>query len=162
MNIFEEHIRPLSFLKFAKFKPKQSWLVVVICSLGLLITSCGDSSTSPNGGENGGGNDDPPAEPTFTNVQEIFNNSCGGSNCHLNSARSGVQLNNYENVMNSEGVQYGELVVQPNDADGSPLVDKIESDNPQEGERMPQGGPYLSNDEIDLIKEWINNGAENN
>jgi hypothetical protein len=37
-------------------------------------------------------------------------------------------------------------------------VDKIDSDNPEFGVRMPQGG-QLSTDEIDKIKQWINEGA---
>lgn len=148
-----------------KIATSKNLLLVVVCSLALVLGSCGDNSTGTNGGEDGnggnGGQEEPP-EPTFTNVQEIFNGSCGGSNCHISSPQSGVQLNNYENVMSSEGAQYGELVVQENDADGSPLVDKIESDNPEFGQRMPPNGSFLSNDEIDLIKEWINEGAEDN
>lgn len=148
-------------------KSMSSIFLVIICSLGMIVASCGDNSTGANG-ENGNGNGDngngeePPPEPTFTNVQEIFNGSCGGSDCHISSPQSGVQLNNYDNVMESEGVQYGELVVQEGDAEGSPLVDKIESNNPEFGVRMPEGGPYLSDDEIELIKEWINDGAEDN
>ncbi len=30
------------------------------------------------------------------------------------------------------------------------------------GARMPLGGPYLSSEDIQMIKEWINDGAENN
>lgn len=141
-----------------------SLLLVTICSLALVLGSCGDNSTGTNGGngDNGNGDEDEPLEPTFSNVLDIFNSSCGGSNCHINGSQSGVQLNNYDNVMGSEGVQYGELVVQAGNADDSPLVDKIESDNPEFGERMPPDGPFLSDDEIDLIKEWINDGAEDN
>jgi hypothetical protein len=151
-----------------KAKPIHTFFLVMICSLGLMITSCSDNSTGStggnggNGGNGGGDDDDTPTEPTYSNVQDIFNGSCGGSNCHLSSPQSGVQLDNYDNTMSSEGVQYGQLVVQEGDASSSPLVDKIESSNPAEGERMPQGGPYLSTDEIDLIKEWIDEGAEDN
>lgn len=151
------------FSDIGKFK---SLLLVTICSLALVLGSCGDNSTGTSGGngdsDNGDTGEEEPLEPTFNNVQEIFSESCEGSNCHINNSRSGVRLNSYENVTSSEGAQYGELVVQENDADGSPLVDKIESDNPEYGERMPPGGPFLSDDEIDLIKEWINDGAEDN
>jgi hypothetical protein len=131
-----------------------------------------DDGDGGNGGDNGGGNggnggggngggSEIGTEPTFTNVQQIFEQSCGGSSCHINQQSSGVQLNTYENVMNSQGTRYGELVVQAGDADGSPLVDKIEP-NPEIGSRMPEGGPYLSDERINQIKDWIDNGAENN
>ncbi len=98
-------------------------------------------------------------EPTFANVQMIFNQNCG--NCHIGARESGVRLDSYDNVINSVGDQYGIEVVQPGDADGSPLIDKIEP-NPQFGSRMPENGSYLSSDRIDQIREWINQGAENN
>lgn len=162
MDTSEEHTQLSN-----KIKPIYSMFLVTICSLGMIVASCGDNSTGTNGngngnGDNGNGEEPPPPEPTFTNVQEIFNGSCGGTDCHISSPQSGVQLDSYENVMESEGDQYGELVVQEGDAEGSPLVDKIESDNPEYGVRMPEGGPYLSDDEIELIKEWIDDGAEDN
>lgn len=136
-------------------------LLVVLCSLGLLLSSCGsDSSTGP--GENGGNDDDQPAEPTYANVQSIFNSSCATSGCHdAATSSSGVNLSDYESIINSVGVQYGEKVVQPGDADGSPLVDKIEP-NPDTGARMPQGRSPLSDEQISLIRQWINEGAEEN
>lgn len=145
-----------------KFRSMRSFSLIVLCSLGMLLASCGDSSTDPNGGNggNGGNGNEPPAEPTFSNVLEIFNNNCGDSSCHIGGRTSGVQLDSYENVTESEGVQYGELVVQPNDAAGSPLVDKIEP-SPDEGQRMPVGGT-LSDNQISLIREWIDEGAQNN
>lgn len=149
------------FLKSSKSKSKYTLFLVFICSLGLIVVSCSDNSTGAEDG-NGGGNGDTPTEPTFTNVQEIFESSCGGTNCHINNRRSGVRLDSYDNVTSSEGDQYGKLVVQEGDAANSPLVDKIESSNPEHGERMPPGGPFLSSDDIDLIKEWINEGAKNN
>jgi len=73
-----------------------------------------------------------------------------------------VQLDSFDNVIGSVGDQYGTEVVQPGDAAGSPMVDKIEP-NPQIGSRMPEDGPpFLSTQRIDQIKEWINQGAENN
>lgn len=138
-------------------------LFALICSLALLLVSCGDNSTGPNGG-NGGGNgngngNEIGTEPTFSNVLQIFEANCGG--CHIGSSTSGVQLDSYDNVINSVGNQYGENVVNPGDAANSPLVDKIEA-SPQQGDRMPQGGSPLSSDRIAQIREWIDNGAENN
>lgn len=138
---------------------------LILTSLPLIIISCGsDSSTDPygggsnNNGNNNGGNEIG-MEPTFTNVEQIFTQNCG--NCHIGGTQNGVRLDSYDNVINSVGDQYGIEVVQPEDAEGSPLIDKIEP-NPQFGSRMPEGGPYLSSDRINQIKEWIDEGAENN
>ncbi|MDZ7721226.1 MAG: cytochrome c [Balneolaceae bacterium] len=137
-----------------------------VISLSLiLMTACSDGgSTAPNNndsntGNNNNNNNEIGLEPTFTNVVQIFTQNCGS--CHIGGSQNGVRLDSYENVMNSVGDQYGTEVVQPDNADASPLVDKIEP-NPQFDSRMPEGGPFLSSDRIDQIKEWINQGAEDN
>ncbi|MDR8391019.1 hypothetical protein NC796_07715 [Aliifodinibius sp. S!AR15-10] len=134
------------------------------------MSGCGDNSTGTNGGGNGngngGGNGDGGngggTEPTFSNVQEIFNSSCATSGCHdAATAQNGVDLSSYNAAVNSNGDQCGEIIVA-NEPDNSPIVDKIEP-NPDCGTaRMPQGGPYLSDEEINLIRDWISEGAENN
>lgn len=86
-------------------------------------------------------------------VQPIFNNNCTG--CH--GGLNGVTLTSYEAVMNSSGDNYGQIVI-PSDPGASPLVQKI-SPNPPIGSRMPQGGPFLSDDQINLIATWIDEGA---
>ncbi|MEX0846059.1 MAG: T9SS type A sorting domain-containing protein [Balneolaceae bacterium] len=87
-------------------------------------------------------------------IQPIFNQNC--VSCH--GGTSGVTLSSYDAVMNSVGDQYGTDIVVPGEPDESPLVDKIET-NPDFGVRMPQGGPNLSNEEINLIRDWIEEGA---
>lgn len=89
-------------------------------------------------------------------IQPIFTNNCVA--CH--GGLNGVTLRSYTDVMNSVGTQYGTNVVSPGEPDESPIIDKISSANPQYGVRMPQGGPYLSDDEIDAIVQWIQEGAE--
>ncbi len=142
---------------FKKFSP----IVLVIAAL--MLYGCSDSSTGANGSSpgNGAGNggEEIGTEPTFNNVSQIFSSTCAP--CHINASDSGVRLDSYENVMNSVGDQYGILVVQPGDANGSPLVDKIESSNPQFGVRMPENESPLSSARINQIRTWINDGAEN-
>lgn len=94
-------------------------------------------------------------------IQPIFNNTCGGGFCHTNGDNvNGVNLDSYQNTINSSGSSYDRLIVVPNDADDSPLVDKLGS-NPQFGSRMPLGGSISSSD-VGKIIAWINQGAENN
>lgn len=87
-------------------------------------------------------------------IQPIFNQNC--TSCH--GSQNGVTLSSYDAVMSSVGSQYGTEIVVPNEPDQSPLVDKIEP-NPEFGSRMPQGGPYLNDEQINLIKTWISEGA---
>lgn len=128
-----------------------------------LFAACGDSGMTSSDNDNmppdNDGGNEIGSEPVFTNIQAIFEQNCGS--CHIGGETSGVRLDSYTNVIESVGTQYGVNVVQPDNADGSPLVDKIEPD-PQLGSRMPQGGPFLSQQRIDQIRAWINQGADNN
>jgi hypothetical protein len=88
-----------------------------------------------------------------TQIQPIFNANC--TSCH--GGNSGVSLNNYQATMNSVGVQYQRKIVEPGNANASPLVEKIKP-NPTIGNRMPTGRA-LSSEQIALIETWINEGA---
>jgi hypothetical protein len=56
-----------------------------------------------------------------------------------------------------------------------PALDRVEAGNPEDsyliqklegtqtvGERMPQGGPFLDQETIDTVRQWITDGAPNN
>ncbi len=90
-------------------------------------------------------------------IQPIFDASC--VSCHNVSARSGVNMVDYEAVMNSVGELYDTLIVIPGKPDESPLVDKIENEEPEYGDRMPPGTP-LTDEEIAAIRQWIEEGAK--
>ena len=51
--------------------------------------------------------------------------------------------------------------VEPGDPDNSYLIDKLEGTQAV-GSQMPQGGPFLDQETIDMIRQWISDGAENN
>ncbi len=89
-------------------------------------------------------------------IQPIFTGSC--NSCH-SAGQNSFNSSSYSAVMasTSPSNRYDSKHVIPNNAQGSPLVDKIE-ESPEFGSRMPQGG-QLSTDEIDKIKQWINEGA---
>ncbi len=89
-------------------------------------------------------------------IQPIFNANC--NSCH-SSGQNSFNSSSYDAVMasTSPASRYDSKHVLPGNANGSPLVDKIEP-NPQFGSRMPQGGA-LSNEQISLIRQWIDEGA---
>lgn len=88
-------------------------------------------------------------------IQPIFNTYCVA--CH--GGTSGINMNTYEAVMNSVGLQYRTNIVIPGSPSTSPLVDKVANSNPTYGARMPQGGPFLSQQQINDIIAWISAGA---
>ena len=74
--------------------------------------------------------------------------------CHSEqNAELGLKLDTYEGVM--AGSDYG-TVIEAGDPDASLLVDMIASgDMPEDGDPMPA-------EELDVIRAWIAEGAENN
>ena len=91
-----------------------------------------------------------------TEVQPIFDRSCS---CHVGAPTSGLELGSYEALFNSVGVRYGTSPVVPGDAAASPLYDKVATDTPLFGDRMPFGGGVLPEDEIALIGRWMSTTA---
>ena len=108
--------------------------------------------------------EEPAQEPTaetagtttvsFANdVLPIIRSRC--SACHGGSqgTEEGLELTNYENIM--AGSDNG-LVVIAGDADNSLLVELIVE------QEMPKRGPKLTPPQVQLIIDWVNEGALNN
>lgn len=135
--------------------------------LGLaLTTACG---TTPTG--TGGNPTDTitvKTNPSFaTDVQGVFDLTCNTSNCH---GVAGFQGNgnldlraagSYTNLVNVMGDQEAIVRVIPNDANNSYLVIKLEG-RQSVGSAMPKGASAISSAAIQNIKNWINQGAQNN
>lgn len=108
-------------------------------------------------------------------IQTIFDTNC--IRCHApgglgfiqtgGNQNNGLDLtraNSYKTLVNQPTYQLPdtppEARVIPGDADGSYLIEKISSASPKFGKRMPYDGPpYLSQNEILLIRNWIERGA---
>jgi len=88
-----------------------------------------------------------------TEIQPIFDNHCG--NCHLGNSSGGLNLSSYEDVM--QGANAGPVVIPGLHAVSS-LYDRITRDNSEAGD-MPPGNEELTSDQIDLIVQWIDEGA---
>ena len=122
-----------------------------------LLYACSDDSGSNS------------LEPTFTDVyEEILSVRCAKSGCHLDSrtpAMTSAQAT-YDNLVgraSSHGLNY----IQPGSPDSSYLYLKIIPDDigRQGTARMPRDGEntgYLSTSQIETIRDWILDGAENN
>ncbi|MEE3198719.1 MAG: hypothetical protein VX254_01720, partial [Planctomycetota bacterium] len=94
-----------------------------------------------------------------TQVQPIFTRSCEGGFCHIDMDTSGIDLSTYAASISSEGFQYAGRSILPGDAENSPLWLKLAFPDPEFGARMPRLADPLSQQEIDLLAAWINEGA---
>jgi len=106
-------------------------------------------------------------DPTFTNVhEEILQPSCSFSACHGSGAGYlelvGDASTNHAVLVGI--VSFGspeETLVIPGDPDGSYLVKKIDGAEGIEGDPMPPPGGGLSEEQIALVRAWIEAGAPN-
>jgi uncharacterized membrane protein len=86
-------------------------------------------------------------------VLPLLQSSCGKPNlaCHAaNSGQKGYYFTSYDSI---------KVAVRPGNASESKLYKMITEDDPRK--RMPLGFPELSTAQKELIKKWINEGAQN-
>ncbi len=104
---------------------------------------------------------------TFTRVQnEVFSASCAFSGCHGGSSPAqGLNLSagqSYNMIVNVGSAQQPSVDrIEPNDPEASYLYLKIIDDPSISGSRMPRGTPPLSQELMDLVRDWIERGAPN-
>lgn len=133
---------------------KQSCLSILLATASLLLSGCFNNVEDVTG--------EVQSNVSFADdIQPIFNARC--VSCHGDSlTNGGLNLTSYQSATSGSGARYGDDFIVPGNASESGLVDSIEP-NPDSGvSRMPQGGPFLSGTQIELIKAWINEGALNN
>lgn len=118
------------------------------------LAGCGSGDGFPSAGG--------PLQATFGSIQaNIFTPIC--EHCHSGAtAPAGLRLdaaNSYAllvGVASVEDATY--LRVQPHDPNNSYLIKKLEG-TAAVGERMPAGLPPLSSADINVIRQWITDGA---
>ena len=123
--------------------------------LGVLLAGAGCKGTGPTGPD---GSPSTIVFPTSgvsygAQVQPLFNQACNFSGCH-DAATTGLNLTSYEGArLSIPGI------VVPKDPDHSVLVLRIQG---SVGARMPPGSYPLNQNQINGIRTWINEGANNN
>lgn len=119
-----------------------------------------DSNGQPQGP---GSTIDKPLTADFQSIQDnVFTPIC--VRCHSGAAApQGLQLDaghSYALLVGVPSAEAGGVArVKPGDPDNSYLVQKLQGNAGIVGERMPFGGPYLPQSTIDLIRQWITDGA---
>ncbi len=76
--------------------------------------------------------------------------------CHADKANGGLRLNTREAAL--AGGDSGVPAIQPGDSEASELLRRIASDD--ESERMPPGDKALTKEQIELVRDWIKQGAQ--
>ncbi|WP_439555561.1 DUF1553 domain-containing protein [Dyadobacter sp.] len=88
-------------------------------------------------------------------VKPILNKHCMG--CHGGVKKAGDVSFLFEHEMLEPG-KSGKIPVVRGDADASEMIRRILTDDPDE--KMPKNSAPLSDNEVDVLKQWINEGAK--
>lgn len=116
----------------------------------------------------GGGGGDTPTSPTQTpanvsfsaSIQPIFNSSCT-TNCHSSGGTASFLLLSRGNLVDQPSTRSGGgTLVIPGNSSNSILYKRISGTSV--GTQMPQLSTPLSQNEQQLIKVWIDEGAKDN
>jgi len=140
--------------------------VIIICCL-IFLVSCGSSSSGGSGDNGGGGS----LQATLSSIQDnIFTPSCALSGCHNSiTAQAGLILEDGQSfsslvdVMSTQSTSLN--LVEPDDSDMSYLLNKLLGTQIAaggSGERMRKDVTPLTDAQIDVIMDWIDNGALDN
>jgi len=94
----------------------------------------------------------------------VFSVRCAIPDCHGGgNVQYGLRLDpgfSAGNLINVPSPRNANLIrVVPGDPDASFLIQKLQGADGLLGDRMPDGGPYLTTATINVIRQWIQNGA---
>lgn len=133
---------------------KQTVLGIVLTGLvAAVMSGCSDKGNNPVSST------PPPPQGSQLSFQSdvrpiLQRNGC--ISCHGGSG--GLVVGSVADLL--KGGNHGPAIVAGN-ADGSNIIRKLLL-TPPFGDRMPQGGPYLADSTIQILKNWINQGAKDN
>ncbi len=143
-------------------------ILFVVMATVMVVTACSTASETPTAYSNPSTATQPPAytDPSSAtsapaasgpisfaaDILPIFQSRC--TNCHGGErTEKGLDLKSYASLMN--GSERGPVVVA-GDAANSALANLISSG------KMPKRGPKLTPEQVQLVIDWINQGALNN
>lgn len=130
-----------------------------LAALVLLAAGCSSGTDRPGPVVNN-------APVTLQQVQAaVFTPSCALAGCHVggSGAQMGMDLSDGASMSYTVGVPSLEVPsfsrVAPRNAQDSYIYMKITGDPRILGDPMPASGPSLSDQSIDLLRSWIDQGA---
>ena len=154
---------------FRRFGPQGRVVSLPASLLASALVSATMAGCGSGGGGSGGGTPPPPDpeppasfDPVFSEIQEaVFTPICTA--CHAGpAAPQGLQLdedNSYAMLVDVPSTEVPSILrVAPGDPDNSYLIQKLEG-TASVGDRMPLNQPPLDQADIDVIRQWITDGA---
>ena len=115
----------------------------LLVSSALLLAACGEKEVSYK-----------------ADIQPILQQYC--VECHAEGGtgyeKSGLLLTSYESVM--KGTRFGSII-KPGDALSSTLIMLVEG-RADPSIKMPHGKESMPKEKIELLKQWVKQGAKNN
>jgi mono/diheme cytochrome c family protein len=137
---------------------------IIIGIVLIMVGAAGCSSVQPTNSSTG-------SMPALSiklssDVQPIFNSTC--VICHQGAGQAGLTLEPGKTYINLVGVKSTEsplMRVQAGAPDQSYLMNKLQGTQVQaggQGAQMPLNGTPLSSAQIELVRQWISQGALNN
>ena len=141
---------------------------IAIVTLALAACGAGSGEGLDQNGQPLPGGGAPPVtglQPTLASIQDnVFSVSCAIPSCHGGgNVQYGLRLDpgfSAGNLINVPSPRNANLIrVVPGDPDASFLIQKLQGADGLLGDRMPDGGPYLTTATINVIRQWIQNGA---
>ena len=134
-----------------------SLLFISLASIG-----CGGSPSSPTSTTSSATTSQ---ASSLSSIQsQIFTPKCAG--CHGNAVKQ-ADLNlasgsSFASLVNAKSTQASMTLVVPGNSNDSYLIHKLEGRSGISGDRMPKGGPFLTDAEVKSISDWIAGGALDN
>ncbi len=153
------------FVIDSRYSVTERWRGLAFFVAATLLNACSTGNgegLDGNGrplGESGGPQ---PLTPTFGSIQvNVFDPFC--TICHSGAnAPQGLRLDAANSYALLVGVRSSEVPsvfrVAPSDPNASYLIQKLEG-SAAVGQQMPLGGPPLPQTTIDVIRQWITDGA---
>jgi Bacterial Ig-like domain len=149
----------------ARYKTRPETMVVLLATAAALSACAGNGNGLDSNGNpiTPGGGGSTPLTADFQSLQDnIFTPIC--SKCHIGAgAPEGLQLDAAHSYSLLVGVASTEqpnvMRVAPGSPDNSYIIRKLQNTPGISGNQMPLGGPYLPQSTIDVIRQWITNGA---
>lgn len=139
---------------------KRAIRIVAAIAFGAAASGCGGSSGV------GSVTGQPSGSVTLLDVQtQVFSPRCATAGCHVGAgAPFGLDLSAGLTAGNTINVPASEIPslmrVEPGDSADSYLYMKVIDDPRILGDRMPGGGGALSAADLELIRDWIDQGAQ--
>jgi hypothetical protein len=136
-------------------------MALAAAAIGLVGCAGNGDGLDENGRPIQGG--PPPLTATFDSIQQnVFTPIC--TQCHIGAgAPLGLRLDeasSYAMLVNTPSVEVASLLrVKPGNPDASYLIQKLQG-TAAVGSRMPLNNPPLPQATIDVIRQWITDGAQ--